>query len=415
MTVVNDLQRVVDGLGRTTRRAVAVTDGKGRILAYSSHEGDVDEVRRASILTRQTPAASFAWSRSHGIEQADAPVRIPANPELGMARRLCAPVRHDGRLLGYLWLVEDDEGLPDAQLPAVETAAETAAVALHREQLLEALERGHERELLRDLLSDVPEQREQAADELVERDLFQPGATAVVVARPVRDRLPMSREDSSVREALENALAKARQSLGRRAAAHLVRHDHGLVVLSTVGRRGDGVGSLAADLHEALATALAALPDGRSWRPVVGVGEPVPELAQTLTSHGQALRAAEAAALLESFGEVTRWSQLGVYQTLMSLPLGELGPGSLHPGLTTLMGLKDADIWLDTLETWFDLGGDARAAAVSLSVQRGTLYHRLNRIEQLASVDLRRGDDRLALHLGLKLMRLAGLRSARRP
>lgn len=407
---MSDLQRLVDGLARTTRRAVAVTDVKGRILAYSSHEGEIDEVRRASILTRQTPAASLAWSRSHGIETSAEPVRIPANAELGMAGRLCAPVRHDGKLLGYLWLVEDEDGLPDTALPAVQVAAESTAVALHREQLLEVIERGHERELLRDLLSGVPEQREQAADELIERDLFTPGSTAVLVARPVRDRLPMNRDDSEVREAVEQALGKARQSLGRRQAMQLVRHDHGLLVLATDSRRGDAAGVIAADLHEALEAALAVLTDGKGWRPVIGIGEPVSELAQTLSSHGQALRAAEAAALLESFGAVTRWSELGVYQTLMSLSLGELGPGSLHPALRTLMGLRDADIWLDTLETWFDLGGDARAAAVSLSVQRGTLYHRLNRIEQLADIDLSRGDDRLALHLGLKLMRLAGLR-----
>jgi DNA-binding PucR family transcriptional regulator len=407
---VSDLQRVVDGLGRSTRSAVAVTDGKGRILAYSSHEGEVDEVRRASILTRQTPAASLAWSRSYGIETSEGPVRIPANAELGMARRLCVPVRHDGRLLGYLWLVEDEAGLPDAALPAVQVAASSVADALHREQLLEVIERGHERELLRDLLSDVAGQREQAADELVERDLFAAGPTAVLVARPVRDRLPMSRGDSEARAAVEHALGKARQGLGRRQALQLVRHDHGLLVLAPDARRGDAAGLLATALHEALEAALTDLP-GAGWRAVVGVGEVVPELAQTLTSHGQALRAAEAAALLESFGPVTRWSDLGVYQTLMALPLGELGAASLHPGLRTLMGLRDADIWLDTLERWFDLGGDARAAAVSLSVQRGTLYHRLNRIEQLASIDLSRGDDRLALHLGLKLMRLAGLRT----
>lgn len=133
----------MDGLGRTTRRAVAVTDAKGRILAYSSHEGEVDEVRRASILTRQTPAASLAWSRSHGIETSPVPIRIPPNEQLGMVGRLCAPVRHDGRLLGYLWLVDDGTGLPDPALPAVQVAADSAALALHREQLLEVIERGH--------------------------------------------------------------------------------------------------------------------------------------------------------------------------------------------------------------------------------------------------------------------------------
>ena len=405
---VNDLQRLVDGLGRTTRRAVAVTDVKGRILAYSSHHGEIDEVRRTSILTRQTPTKSLAWSRSHGIETSPGPVRVPANADLGMAGRLCAPVRHDGRLLGYLWLVEGEPALPEATYDAVQAAADSAAFALHREQVLEVIERGHERELLRDLLSGVPEQCEQAADELVERDLCTSGPVVVLVARPVRDRAPMRREDGDVRAAVERALGQARQGLGRRAALQLVRHDHGLLVLSTDAFRGDGVAIVARALHDGLSAALDGLPAG--WRPVVGVGDTAPELARMPASHRQALQAASAGALVESFGPVTRWAQLGVYQTLLSLPLGELSPGALHPGLNTLLGLRDSAIWLDTLETWFDLGGDARASAAVLSVQRGTLYHRLNRIEELASVDLGKGDDRLALHLGLKLMRLAGLR-----
>jgi DNA-binding PucR family transcriptional regulator len=42
-----------------------------------------------------------------------------------------------------------------------------------------------------------------------------------------------------------------------------------------------------------------------------------------------------------------------------------------------------------------------------LRVHRATLYHRLRRIEKITGCDLGHGDDRLTLHLGLKLLGLA--------
>jgi sugar diacid utilization regulator len=65
---------------------------------------------------------------------------------------------------------------------------------------------------------------------------------------------------------------------------------------------------------------------------------------------------------------------------------------------------------VDTLETYLELAGDARATAEALTLHRATLYHRLNRIEKLTGARLKTGDDRLALHLGLRLARLSGLR-----
>ncbi|MEO3876485.1 helix-turn-helix domain-containing protein [Nonomuraea sp. B12E4] len=54
--------------------------------------------------------------------------------------------------------------------------------------------------------------------------------------------------------------------------------------------------------------------------------------------------------------------------------------------------------------------GDVKRTAASLCIHRASLYYRLRRIEEIASVDLSSGDDRLALHLGLKVARLIRLR-----
>jgi sugar diacid utilization regulator len=68
-------------------------------------------------------------------------------------------------------------------------------------------------------------------------------------------------------------------------------------------------------------------------------------------------------------------------------------------------------VFLQTLEVYLDRAGDAQATAAELSLARGSLYYRLNRIAAITGADLRSGDDRLMLHVGLKLARLAGLYS----
>lgn len=70
-----------------------------------------------------------------------------------------------------------------------------------------------------------------------------------------------------------------------------------------------------------------------------------------------------------------------------------------------LLGLVDQTL-ARTLETYLDLAGNAQATAKALRLHRATLYYRLQRIEELARADLKDGNDRLMLHLGLKLARL---------
>jgi DNA-binding PucR family transcriptional regulator len=65
---------------------------------------------------------------------------------------------------------------------------------------------------------------------------------------------------------------------------------------------------------------------------------------------------------------------------------------------------------VETLEAYLDLAGDAKATAAALSLHRATLYYRINRIEEITGARLKTGEDRLALHLGLRLARLHGPR-----
>jgi sugar diacid utilization regulator len=134
----------------------------------------------------------------------------------------------------------------------------------------------------------------------------------------------------------------------------------------------------------------------------VGIGSTQP-LAAAPRSYRQARDAVAVAQRGPSFGRVAAWDELGVYRTLARFP-DDLDDDALHPGLVEL--LRDHDQLVETLEAYLDRAGDAKATADALNLHRATLYYRLQRIEEITGARLKVGEDRLALHLGLRLARL---------
>ena len=116
VTVGKELDRIVDALGLRLCRNVSVDDSRLRQLAFSSHEfGVVDEMRLQSILTRDVPKGAAEWSLGAGASSAEGPFRPPIAPEIGVtAQRICVPIRLQGNLLGFLWVLEGDDPLDEA-------------------------------------------------------------------------------------------------------------------------------------------------------------------------------------------------------------------------------------------------------------------------------------------------------------
>jgi hypothetical protein len=187
----------------------------------------------------------------------------------------------------------------------------------------------------------------------------------------------------------------------------LVRPDHGLALVAVpVGTSGPT--ALAQRLHDSVQRGLGL--DAHPWRVLVGVGEPQAELADAGASYRHALEATRVAEVVTTFGPVVEWGTLGIYRTLARLPAEDLSPQAVHPGLRALLD-SDGPL-LETLECYLDCAGDAQRTSAALSIHRTSLYYRLSRIEELTGADLRLGDERLALHLGLKMARLAGIHDA---
>ncbi|MEU5940550.1 helix-turn-helix domain-containing protein [Micromonospora sp. NPDC047548] len=401
-----ELQRIVDTVAARVNRPALIEDRRQRVVVYSEHTGLLDDVRRTSILRRHTTPEVIAWFRDAGIMEARAPVRTAACPELDLLPRVCVPIRHQDLLLGFVWFIDASGGMTDADIATVTEAMPDLSLALYRENLLGELTSQREAEAARTLLADAPETRCEAVRSLLSDGVIAgDGEVTALVAKLVgTGGQPV---DEPARIALEHTLVATRRWVGPREALHLVRHNHGVLLLCC----GRGSGRVSADaaarrLGQTLSSASQGL--ASVARTVVGVGAPRPRLYDTVASYEEALQAARVGAQLPALGSVVAWADLGIYRVLSRMDAQQLGVAGVHPGLERLLRDETNQVLLETLETYLDLAGNAHATASQLRLHRTTLYYRLQRVEQLADTDLKDGNERLCLHLALKLGRLTG-------
>jgi len=395
---VSELQALTDRLAEQISRSVAIDDPQMRLQSYSPHYGAVDEYRLTSILHRKAKPDAIDWVRRHGVYQASGWIRVPGRPDKGMTSRVCVPIRWRSLHLGFLWLIDHDESLTPAELVLAERAAEAAADILYRERQIGDRQQSRERELLRNLLDEDPAVRGRALtglaeDKLIDRDR----AVRVLV---LDFDAPAGHGDRGA--AAEHAITHALRLLPPRRSLHLVRPDHAVLVVA--GDRD----ARPVELAERINVRYQGAVDG--WtaadRGHIGIGTEV-ALDDAHVSYHRARQAARIARAL-ALSPVVEWSELGIYRFLAELPLGEIDVKAVHPAIDAIIQHQPGGYLIETLEAFLDLAGDVKATAEHLAVHRTTLYGRLARIEKIGHVDLRRGSDRLALHLGLKMGHLVG-------
>jgi hypothetical protein len=387
----------LDRLAASLGRSVSVDDPDGGLVGYSVQAGDADEARIAAILTRRVPAAVQQWQDEQGVRAASEPFRLPANPALGMAERWCVPIREGDVALGYLWVLEADRTLSQAELRAATEAAirvrdlllgrgETQGTVRQADRLLRSLVSSRGRPDTADVAQELAELVPSLADGVSWFTAFVPTTAGRDGIRTVA---------SSAATGLQSVLASGLRT-DRSYVASCVLPAHGVVLHVGSPREAARVSTKV----ERLVSKQRADPGSFAF----GTSEPT-ELETSLYRSGveQALAAARCAGVDPALSPRTAWSELGAYQLLSTAD-------DLHGiqlVLAPLVGEGSGPMLLDTLETYLDLACDARRTSARLNLHRTSLYYRLGRISELLGVDLADGMTRTHLHLAVKGRRLA--------
>jgi DNA-binding PucR family transcriptional regulator len=395
---LNELQALVEDLSRRVGAPAVLEDHEQRMVVYSAQDGPIDEIRRDSILMRETRPEVKTWFRQFGIVHATSPLRIPSRPELGILGRLCVPVRFRGRLLGFLFLIDDLRRLDGPDTELVERVSHHAALLLYEDEL----DRRLWSSVLSHLLTPDLEMRQAAERQLVEQGLAAADVPHAVVVVRLAD-VPASRAAEVIGEAMLELLRRRVQP----GLLQLARADHGVLLVPLGSADDRQVAATAREASAALARAARGGPHGGDVRVITGIGDPQPRLADAHHSYREALLAAKVAAAVPTVDDVAHWRDLGAFRALVQVPLCDDARSScVDPRLLRLIG-QDDDL-AGTVETYLDLGCDAKRTAEQMRLHRATLYYRLAKAARITGADLHDGNDRLALHIGFKLARLSG-------
>jgi hypothetical protein len=372
-----------------------IDDSSVHMLVMSAHYGDEDNARVRAVLQREPGNAAVGHVLAQGVTTWTKAGVIPAHPEIGLQSRVCVPIRWRGELLGLLMVIDADSTLSAQELELITAAAADMAPYL---SALVGGDFADGEDALWHLLSPQPVTRRRALSDIAERHDVEPFALNAAL------HIAALELDETTSGHAEMALKSALRSESRSNPApmlYTVRDGAALVVMGLAPSMGRGWlasrgGQLVARVNELSA---------QRFHCIAGVGRVVQGLDRTDESADQAVLASTAGRGLVP-GPVIFWDELGAYASLLRIPQSGVLDSALPDELRRLLEIDSDGQFAETVRVYLDHGGSSPSAAEALHIHRTTLYHRLDRLQELAGLDLADGRTRLALHVGLELLRI---------
>jgi purine catabolism regulator len=331
------------------------------------------------------------------VSEVDNPVLMQALPMPGMAR-LVAPIITKDIGRGYLSIIGRDIELDDIDLLVAEHGAAACALEMAKAKAISDTEKRLRGTFLdRLLIGDVSHQEAIRQGERFEHDMTQTHIAVVVSWQG--DKTPSTRRlETLVNSVVSTQRAKALVWLREREQEVLVFH------------ATDGEHPIDNSLKLAQALSAEVQRQYPHNRVALGVGQPATEIGSWRNSYRDAVQALELAERLQTDAPLYI-GDLGVYQLILSLSDRDKLVAFCEKTLGSLIDYdhrQHADL-LKTLEAFFACHGNLSQTAELLIVHRNTLLYRMNRINEIAKIDLNRPETRLALHLALTIRRLLTL------
>lgn len=349
------VQALVDDLASSLRRSIEVSTPSLNVICASAQFGAIDARRVDAILNRAPSLEPVPWMLTFGIQDATAPVRIPANPTYDMLARVCFPLRHDDRLVGYMWLIDSPPLASEELSAAALVMGDLAALIAQRDQPLAAIVAAR-----RDLAQSIADGIDGALARAQRADAL-PTDGVLTVHRLLIDAPPGSRDPWL------NALNRP---LRRRPFLVLDAHDS-LTVFESPRAPADTDDVLDEVTAAALSVGIRIVARGTA------------RVSPIATPQACVVRARFMADIAQLTGEPSQdWSTAGAWRMLQGWDLSLATVYSISPEAADLVGVGNDTYWRTAL-AYLASGRDTSATAAKLFIHRATLHYRLDKVRSI--------------------------------
>jgi PucR family transcriptional regulator, purine catabolism regulatory protein len=388
------MAELISAMARLTNKSVVVQDKRLRILYSSVQPQFVAHWEDIEQFLRKLDNLPVELQDRHRVVEIDNPVLMQALPTPSLARLVSPIVTKDiGR--GHLSIIGWDNEIDDIDALVAEHGAAACALEMAKAKAISDTEKRLRGTFLdRVLIGDVSQQEAIRQGERFEHDMTL--AHVAIVLAWQGDKMLSTRR----LETLVNGVVGS-----RRAPALVWQREREEEVLVFYAPNPEN------PIDSSMALAQAFTQEAQKQYPqarvAVGLGQVAREISAWRTSYRDAVQALDLARRLQT--DVPLYiGDLGVYQLILSLSDREKLLEFCERTLGTLVEYdhrQHADL-IKTLEAFFACHGNLSQTAEMLIVHRNTLLYRMNRINDIAGIDLNRPETRLALHLALTIRRL---------
>lgn len=388
------MAELVNAMARLTNKSIVVQDKRLKTIDSAVQPGLIGNWDDVEQFLKNVYNLPVEFQDRHRVGDVENPALLQSLPTPGLAR-LVSPIitKNIGR--GYLSIIGRDTELDDIDLLVAEHGAAACALEMAKAKAVSDTEKRLRGTFLdRLLLGDVSQQEAIRQGERFEHDMTQ-SHIAIVLAWQ-GDKTPSNRR-------LETLI---NQIVAQQRAAALVwqrEKENEIIVFHAT----DSDNPIDTTMKLAKAFSQEILRQHASTRVAIGLGQPARDVGSWRNSYRDAVQALELAARLQTDAPLYI-GDLGVYQLILSLADREKLLAFCDKTLGALIAYDDrqrADL-IKTLEAFFTCHGNLSQTADMLIVHRNTLLYRMNRINDIAQIDLNRPETRLALHLALTIRRL---------
>ena len=391
------MDELIDAMARLTKKAVIIHDKRLHPLSHKLQPQFVDIWDDVELFLKKQDNLPVELHDRHRVVDVDPPVLMQALPIAGMAR-LVAPIITSNVGRGYLSIIGREGDLDEIDQLVCEHGAAACALEMAKQKAINETEKRLRGTFLdRLLLGDVSLQEAVRQGERFNHAMTQTHLAFVLSWRG-ENQPSLRRLETIVNTVITHERAAAlvwiRETEGEVAVFHATDFEN--------------------PIDSSMALSLAFRQEINQQYPhsrvAIGLGQVARDVNTWRASYRDAVQAMELAERLQT--DIPLFiGDLGVYQLILSLSdrdkLNDFCEDTL--GLLTDYDMRQKADLIKTLEAFFNCHGNLSQAAESLIVHRNTLLYRMNRINEIAGIDLSRPETRLALHLALTIRRLLTL------
>ncbi len=390
------LEELADCIRENLGCPVTIEDSDHRILAYSSHDENVDPARIATIMKRKVPEDIIKSLWKKGIIpqlfESDDPVIIPAIPEVGLGQRVAISVRKNEDLLGFIWAQVNWE-VTQEELALLKQAAKMVKNQILKLEIKKRnAEEGH-REFFWKLLTGYYTKEASIHNQALTYQLKLKGEMAIVIFEFTEE----------IQQSLERHMNYYIQASHQIELIYSTLDQNQLILLVRPFNHTNGAEQLTSFVHifvEKISDRLGVHTlkggAGTLYQSPLHIKDSYREALHVLSIKERFNREVSA---------IFSYQELGIYQFIDLLYEERMRH---HYQNIYIEKLKTYDAihhtqLLETLEIYLQCDSNVKAASHVLHVHTNTLNYRLKRICEVASIDLKDANQKVTLYLDLKM------------